>query len=399
MKVVQLNTVCDTGSTGTISASLYRLAESENIESYFAYGRNSAPTHFRAYRIGNKVDFILHVLINFFEGKSGFGSKYVTRKFLSWLDSVRPDVIHIHNLHGFYVNVSLLFSYIKQKQIKVIWTLHDCWSFTGQCAHFDYINCNKWISQCSNCPIYRTEYPYSIFKDNSYKNYLIKKETFCGVTDLTIVTPSKWLANLVKRSYLGEYTTIVIPNGIDLSTFCILDTLNETKFVSDKKIVLGVANVWTERKGLSYFIELANSLDNKYQVVLIGLSKRQCSYIRKSSRGKIMALTRTANRNELVEWCNRSYVYVNTTLEDNFPTTNLEALACGTPVITFATGGSPESITDSCGMVVDKGNLSQLIEAIHNMDSTGITAEKCRQQAENFNQNIQFQKYIDLYME
>lgn len=394
MKVVQINTVCATGSTGKISASLYKLAEANDMTSYFAYGRSSAPKEFTSYKIGNKLDFISHVMANFW-GKNGFASVYVTKKFLLWLDSVHPDIIHIHNLHGFYINVQLLFDYIKKHKIKVIWTLHDCWPFTGQCAHFDYVNCEKWQTQCEHCPIYRTEYPYSLFIDNSSTNYSRKKSIFCSVQDMIIASPSQWLDGLIKQSFLSEYPTVVIPNGIDLSIFRIIPKLKDS---GSSKIVLGVANVWTNRKGLSYFLKLASILDSSYRIVLIGLSKKQQHMIRRKFHNQITALTRTANQQELVDWYNRASVYVNPTLEDNFPTTNLEALACGTPVITFNTGGSPECITDKCGIIVKKGDWAELQKAIISLETnTKITAAECRRQAEKYDQNTQFMKYIDLY--
>lgn len=395
MKVLQLNTVCDTGSTGKISASLYRLAEQNKHTSYFAYGRLNAPEEFMSYKIGNTPDFFSHVLLNFITGRNGFGSTSVTKKFLRWLDNIQPDIIHIHNLHGFYINVELLFDYIRKHQIKVIWTLHDCWPFTGNCAYFDYANCDKWQTQCEHCPIYRTEYPYSLFKDNSYANYLAKKETFSGIPNLTIVSPSQWLDGLVKQSFLNQYSSMVIPNGIDLSVFRIIP---ELKAKASRRIILGVANIWSNRKGLTYFLELASLLDASYHIVLIGLSKKQQHMIQRKYYNQITAFTRTANQQELVDWYNRASVYVNPTLEDNFPTTNLEALACGTPVITFNTGGSPECITDKCGIVVKKGDLTELQKTIINLETnTKITSSECRRQAEKYDQNTQFMKYIDLY--
>lgn len=396
MKIVQINTVYGTGSTGKITAALYSLARTEGFEAYAAYGRGKATSDTHTFKIGNPTDFLAHVLVNFFQGKSGFGSKTVTKRFLRWLDEIRPDVLHLHNLHGFYIHTGLLFDYIKSHNIPVIWTLHDCWPMTGQCAFFDYADCDRWQSSCHDCPIYRTEYPYSLFKDNSRRNYIDKKNIFSGVRDMTIVTPSKWMADIVKRSYLKDYPVKIIHNGVDLSLF---KPVSSSSAPCSRKVILGVANVWEHRKGLKYFLELADVLDAaSYHIVLIGVNRKQQRYIQKKYAGSVTALTRTSNQEELVQWYNRAYVYVNPTLEDNFPTTNLEALACGTPVITFNTGGSPESITDQCGITVEKGNTEQLKKAILSLENRpDITPSSCREQALLFDKETKFREYIELY--
>lgn len=403
MKIVQINTVCGTGSTGKIAVDIYKTSQSEGLECFIAYGRGHAPIEVQGYKIGNPLDFCAHVLVNFCLGKNGFASRTVTQRFLNWLDNIQPDILHLHNLHGFYIHVGMLFKYIKAHNIPVIWTLHDCWPMTGQCAHFDYACCNKWQTACHNCPIYRSNYPYSLFRDNSRQNYLLKRSAFTGVKNMIIVTPSNWLSDIVKKSYLKEYSVAVIPNGINLDLFSPGDTsfpsyTKDLCATSELKIVLGVANVWTQRKGLDFFLQLSEMLDDNYQIVLIGVSKKQQSKIRSKYNGRITAITRTANQEELVSWYQHAYVYVNTTLEDNFPTTNLEALACGTPVITFNTGGSPESITDQCGIVVEKGNIEKIKEAILSLDNhPEITSSNCRKQALNYDRALCFKKYVDIY--
>lgn len=393
MKIVQINTVCGTGSTGKIAVALHNLSVKNGYESYIAYGRGVAPSDIPSYKIGNPLVFIHHVLINFFKGKSGFGSKRVTLQFIDWLDEIQPDIIHIHNLHGFYLNIDILFRYIKKRNISVAWTLHDCWSFTGQCAHFDYVNCNKWQQQCYQCPIYRSNYPYSIFKDNSIQNYIEKKAIFNGVTKMILVTPSIWLSDNVSYSFLNKYPITVIPNGINLDIF----RPYPRKSAIEKQIVLGVANVWTERKGYNFFLELSKKLNTKYQLVLIGVSRKQQKKLKKNYP-QIISITRTQNQLELAQWYSDSYVYLNPTLEDTFPTTNLEALACGTPVITFRTGGSPEAIANGCGFVVEKGNLSALENAIYQLEEVVPScASACRAQAMHYQDYQQFSKYLDIY--
>lgn len=404
MRVIQINTVCGVGSTGKIAVDLYHLASQAGYAPLMAYGRGSAPADIQSFKIGNTLDFGSHVLKNFFMGKSGFGSVVVTRRFLKWMDKMKPNLLHLHNLHGFYIHVEMLFNYIKQHNIPVIWTLHDCWPLTGQCAYFDYANCSKWQTACHHCPIYRSDYPYSLFHDNSRQNYILKKSSFTGVKNMIIVTPSNWLADIVQNSYLKEYPVRVVSNGIDLEIFNpgtsqTFNSMPDTVLVpSSAKIILGVANVWNRRKGLDFFLQLSDLLNASYHIVLIGLSPKQRFEIRRKYGKRITALTRTANQSELAFWYRHAYAYVNPTMEDNFPTTNLEALACGTPVITFNTGGSPECITPKCGIVVEKGNLEKLKEAILSLDRmTEITSFACHQRALKYNKNKCFHEYISIY--
>ena len=220
MRVLQINTVYGSGSVGRICMDLYEICEENGIESYMAYGRGEIRTDINGYKIGNTRDFIEHVLWNFARGESGFHSNMLTRAFLLYLDELNPDVIHLHNIHGFYINTEILFDYIKKHNKKVIWTLHDCWPFTGHCAYFDYIACDKWKTGCKNCLIHASSYPYAILCDSTERIYPRKMAAYQGVKHLTIVTPSNWLAGLVKQSFLKEYPVKVIPNGIDLGKFC-----------------------------------------------------------------------------------------------------------------------------------------------------------------------------------
>ena len=397
-----INTVCNSGSTGRISAEIASLAQQRGHNVCFAYGRGSHPDDIQGYKIGNRIDFICHVLLNFVFGKSGFGSRIVTKRFLNWLKKNQPDIINIHNLHGFYIHVGMFFDYIKANDIPVVWTLHDCWSFTGQCAHFDYVGCDKWKRGCYKCPIFRTEYPYSLFCDNSEKNYIDKRRVFTGVKNLIIVTPSEWLSNLVKDSFLKEYEVKIINNGIDLNKFRIIrddksliSELREQNNISEqKKVVLGVANVWTERKGLNSFYQLANILPEEYIIVLVGISTRIAKTIKNKYRGKIIGIKHTESIDELVCWYNLADVFVNPTLEDNFPTTNIEALACGTPVVTYKTGGSPESIDDNCGIVVDRADVVELRNAVIFAGSRKIHRDICRNRAEIYSKTDRLMQYV-----
>ncbi|MBE5881082.1 MAG: glycosyltransferase [Lachnospiraceae bacterium] len=412
MKIVQVNTVVGLGSVGRICVDLYDTLQKAGHEPYVATGRGKLDKRFQGYEIGNKWDFGCHVMKNFFQGKSGFGSAKVTEEFIAWLEQIKPNIIHLHNIHGFYLQTELLFDYLKKADIPVIWTLHDCWPFTGHCAYFDYIGCEKWcLGGCYDCKVHAKVYPYALFKDNTEKNYAAKKAAYTGVKNLTIVTPSRWLAELVKKSFLKEYPVEVIPNGINLGVFCPDDKKVESTTgaenaepVREKEktyTVLGVANRWEERKGLIYFEKLAETLPENYRIKLVGVDRRQAKKLRrKYKNGKIIPICRTANVGELVQLYREADVYVNATLEDNFPTTNLEALACGTPVITFSTGGSAESLSQACGVVVPKGDIQALIENVRMVcEKKPFTLQACRARALAFDRNARYKDYISLYRE
>lgn len=405
MRILQINTVCNTGSVGRIVVDLYQVSQKEGHAPYVAYGRGNAPAGVTGYKIGSKADFYRHVLKNFFRGESGFGSVEKTEHFLQWVDQIKPDLIHLHNLHGFYLNVELLFAFLKERKIPVVWTLHDNWPFTGHCAYFDYAGCEKWKTGCENCPIHRSAYPYAIFKDNSREAYERKRQSFTGVENLTIVTPSSWLKELVSESFLKDYPVKVIPNGIDLDKFCIMQQIER------KKVVLGVANIWEPRKGLAFFEKLAGRLPEGYCIKLVGVSRAQKKkLLKKFPNGELLPITRTDSIDELAALYNEAVVYVNATLEDNFPTTNLEALACGTPVVTFKTGGSPEALNPSCGKIVKKGDFDKLLSAVWEVISvvekqkekdggTGyLFSEKaCRARACTFQKEERYGEYLKLY--
>lgn len=361
MKVLMINSVCGIRSTGRICTDLAQELEKQGHKVKIAYGRENVPKEFQKYaiRIGNDIDIKIHGLKARLFDQSGFGSKRATKKFIKWVKEYNPDIIHLHNLHGYYINIKVLFDYLKKSNKKVIWTLHDCWSFTGHCAYFDYVGCNKWKKECRSCP-QRKEYPKS-FIDFSNRNWKKKKKIFSGVKNLTIITPSNWLANIVKESFLSNYSVKVIHNGIDTNIFKPTKSDITKKYgIEDKKVVLGVAAVWDRRKGLKYMLELASQLDDSYKVVIIGVTEKQRNHLPKN----IIGISSTNNIKELVEWYSSAEVYVNTTLEDNYPTTNLEAIACGTPVITFDTGGSPESAT-YFGYVIRRNNVKLILKAIH----------------------------------
>lgn len=392
MKVLQINSVCGRGSTGRIAADLADLLAAQGHECRIAYGRDTAPERYQdiAVKIGSEWDNRLHGVETRLFDAHGFGSKRATARFLDWVKAYDPDLIHLHNIHGYYLQVELLFDYLKQAGKPVIWTLHDCWAFTGHCAYFTAAGCEQWKSGCSgSCP-QTGEYPRCAGWSRSRENFLRKQAAFTGVPNLTIVTPSQWLAGLVRQSCLREYPVQVIPNGIDLTIFRPMDGDFRAKHgLVGKQVLLGVANVWDARKGLQDFIKLSALLTADQQIVLVGLTNEQIQTLPPN----ILGIARTSSVQELAEIYSAADVFLNPTHEDNFPTTNLEALACGTPVITYRTGGSPEAIDATCGLTVDCAPKA-LLEAINRLD---VKKEDCLKRAGLYDKTQRFMEYVSLY--
>ena len=341
MKVLMINSVCGIGSTGRICTDIADELTENGHECKIAFGRKAAPERYQkyAYRITSDGGVKINALKARLFDNEGFNAARATKKLISFIEEYNPDVIHLHNLHGYYLNVEVLFDYLKKADKKVVWTLHDCWAFTGHCAYFDYPECGKWRENCGNCGRLN-DYPKAII-DRSERNLAKKKEIFGGVKNLTVVTPSKWLAELVKQSFLGEYLIEVINNGIDTAVFRPTESnFKEKNGLSGKKIILGVANIWDARKGFGDFISLSKKISDDYRIVLVGLDEKQLGMLPEN----ILGITRTSSAKELAEIYTAADVLFNPTYEDNYPTVNLEAQACGTPVVTYDTGGSGESV-------------------------------------------------------
>lgn len=394
MKVLIINSVCGIRSTGKIVVDLYNSIEERGDICCIAYGREKCPENIKTIKIGTNLNSYIHLIKTRIFDKHGFGSKKATKEFIKKIEEYNPDIIHLHNLHGYYINIEILFEYLRKSNKKVIWTLHDCWAFTGHCASFDYIGCKKWEKGCDNC-CQVSEYPVSNIKDNSKLNYSKKKEIFTSLKNMTIVTPSKWLANLVKQSFLKKYDVKIINNGIDLEVF--KPTKNEIRKqykIENKFIILGVASIFNDRKGLEYFIRLSKMLDDRFQIILIGVPKK----IVNTLPNNIICINRINNINKLKEFYTAADVFFNPTMEEVFGMTNIEALACGTPVITFNTGGSPECIVnEKCGYVVNKGDINQVYKNILKLKSKKIKDEDIINCANNFNKQEKYREYIRLY--
>lgn len=397
MKVLQINSVCGIGSTGRIATDIHSLLIKNGYESYVAYGRDKNRYSEEAIKIGNKLSIYTHVAKTRLFDKHGFGSKLATKNFINRIKMINPDIIHLHNLHGYYINIEILFEFLRERKKPIVWTLHDCWSFTGHCTYFEYSGCKKWKTQCQQC-VAKKNYPKCIIMDNSFNNYYRKMRTFADLNDITLVTPSRWLANLVNESYLKSYPLKIINNGVNLDTFKPVNSKFRDKYgIHNKFIILGVANVWDQRKGLSYFLELADKLGEDEIIVLVGLKGKQLKHIHE----KIIVIKRTYNLEELVDIYSGSNVYVNPTLEDNFPTTNIEALACGIPVVTFDTGGAAESVKGNTGVVLKEKNTSEIyhsIKLIKKMSNDNYL-DNCRKRAKDYyNKMDKYEEYMNLYL-
>lgn len=419
MKYLFINAVAGNTSTGRIAAEQCRELQKEGHECVLAYGRWKVNCDdVKTVKIGNKLDYEIHGILTRLVDINGFASKRATRKFLKWAEEYNPDVVWLHNIHGYYINVEMLFNWIKSRpNMQVKWTLHDCWTLTGHCTHFMVAKCMQWKRSCTKCTQLR-EYPACYGISNVRKNHERKKKAFTGVNKMKIITPSNWLAELVRQSYLGEYPVEVSYNQIDTNVFKKTNSNFRKDFnLENEIIILGVANVWNERKGLYDFYNLARMLDEKYAIVLVGVSEKQINqfteimtntYLSKVEKEKYTVYTKaekdkkesinntlkiakpieskvipqdvnklyeaitgctytgnitndlkcskfvcvqhTNSIQQLVEIYSAADIFANPTYEDSYPTVNLEALACGTPVITYDTGGSRETIINGTSL-------------------------------------------------
>ena len=363
MKYLFINSVAGIGSTGRIAAEKCRELMAQGHECLLAYGRQKANCDgISTIQIGVPMDYRIHGVMTRIFDNHGFGSKAATRRFLEKVREYDPDVIWLHNIHGYYIHIGLLFDYIKKADKKVIWTLHDCWSFTGHCAHFDLIGCDRWKTGCHDCP-QKGEYPASKVFDSSRTNYEKKKALFTGVKDLTIITPSRWLAGLVKQSYLTEYPVEVVYNTINKDIFKPTAGGFRQKYgLTEKKILLGVAGVWTDKKGWKDFIQIARKLDDSFQIVLVGVTGEQAQGLPKN----ILPIEKTNNQKELAEIYTAADLFVNPTYEDTYPTVNLEARACGTRILCYDTCGCAETLGPE-DILIPRGNTALLLDAIEKM--------------------------------
>ena len=389
MRILQINAV-SYGSTGRI---MFQLADAVRAGD----GQTLCTAGF-TWKRAKRSDFVMtggilgktmHTYLARVTGRIGCFSSHATRRLLRQIEKFQPDVIHLHNLHGWFLNLPMLFGYLKKHSIPVVWTLHDCWSFTGHCPHFDGIGCEKYRTGCHDCTLYRL-YPGTYF-DHSKAMYAKKRRWFNGVENLTLVTPSRWLAGKLEGSFLKEYPVQVIHNGIDRSVFRPCEKAEKS---SEKYTVLGVSYGWDHKKGLDVFLELAKRLGPEYRIVLVGTDEAVEAKLPPS----ITPIRRTQNQQELAQLYSGADVFVNPTREDTFPTVNMEALACGTGIVTFATGGSPESPDERCGIVVPKGDVDAMEAAIRRVcQDKPFSKQDCLKRAELFDGQRCIEEYLELY--
>lgn len=399
MKVLLLNSMCGKGSTGRIVEGIAQVLQERGHEVRIAYslGESDNPI---AFHFGSEWDHKFHRLMSHAFDMQGLWSKKSTNDLIDFIKEYQPDIVNLHNIHGNFLNYPGLFNFLAESKIQTVWTLHDCWSFTGHCPHFEFIGCEKWKTRCHDCKQLYV-YPKSEWWDGSKRNYALKKKYFTLAPEhLHIVTVSHWLENLAKQSLLKDSKVLTINNGIDLQKFKIIGDTNHVREkygIDARKIVLAVASPWSERKGLHDLHKLYKYLDAKsLQLVIVGLSPQQIHDLPKG----IIGIPRTDGIEELASLYSMADVFVNPTYEDSFPTVNLEALACGTPVVTYKSGGSPDAVSDETGVVVPQGDIRAVSEAIFQVLNTSgkFSKEQCRERAvEKFETHDSFSAYVDLF--
>lgn len=390
MKVLQINSVCGVGSTGKICVDIAKILKEKGHDCVIAYGRGEATGWDKTYKITSSFGNKLHYLKSRIFDRHGLGSSFETKKFIKYIKKYNPDVIHLHNIHGYYLNYKILFTYLQNYQGKVVWTMHDMWTMTGHCA-YSY-ECEKWYNGCHHCSKLK-DYPNALF-DNSKKNYVLKKKMFTSIKNLTIVTVSEWLKDEFKKSYFKNSHIDVVHNGIDISLFKPYESdFREKNNLIGKKVLLAVADRWTERKGFSDFLKLAEMLDENTKLVMVGLTEEQ----KNTLPANIIGITRTENQKQLAELYSTADLFVNLTYSDTFGLVNIESLACGTPVLTYKTGGSPETISEEVGYVVEQGDINKVYKIIKSFNKTKNIKNLCIQHATKFDKKLKFEEYIQIY--
>lgn len=397
MRVLIINSVCGKGSTGRICTGIADMLKAHGHEAYIAYGLGHSSYKGSFCISEGKIDYYIHNILSRLTDSEGLHSTKSTKRLLQKIETLKPDIVHLHTLHGHYLNYKLLLKYLRSKDIPVVMTLHDCWAFTGHCAHFMMSGCDKWKYGCQKCS-FLNEYPQSWLIDNTRNNYYLKKKLLIDFGEkLYIVPVSYWLEGLVKQSFLKDIKIETIHNGIDLNVF--KPTYNNQLFseytISGKKIVLGVASPWSAYKGFKDFVKMRSLLPEKYVIIMVGVSSEQMKEIPNG----IIGIERTDSPQKLAELYTLANVFVNTTYCDNYPTVNLEAIACGTPVITYRTGGSPESIDIHTGDVIEQGDMNGLVESVIRISNNSQTYKAaCTDKAMKLFDNKKcFEKYLTIY--
>lgn len=413
-KLLQINPVLRTStSTGRIMKEIGELAMANGWESYVAYskGRDGLPGSTSIpVPVGNKASVAWHGLQTRILDRHGLGSVLATKRFIEDIRRIGPDIIHIHNIHGYFLNYRILFDFLSHSGIQVIWTVHDCWLYTGHCYHYMYAGCDRWKTGCGHCP-QRGKFPRSLFADRSARNFRDKRDAFCSMPEdrLTIVPVSDWMRSEMSESFLKDYRFQVIHNGIDTDVFspqpALESEVRRCYGLGDRHVILGIASIWSEEKGLNDFVEMAARLDSDEVIVLVGMDRKQLDdvlsrYGRTVLGDRMVAVKRTADVHQLAGLYSTADVLVNPTWQDNYPTVNLEAISCGTPVVTYRTGGSIEAVAGDTGFVVEQGDIEGLVDAVRRVETLGKAhfMDACRSRAvKEFRKEDRYAEYIELY--
>jgi glycosyltransferase involved in cell wall biosynthesis len=398
-KVLQINSCVALYSTGQLVENIGKVALSNGWLSYIAYGRAAKTSKSQIIRIGKNFDVYFHAIKSKIFDAHGLGSKRATKALIAKIKKIKPDIIQLHNIHGYYLNYEIFFNFLNEANIPIVWSLHDCWAFTGHCSHFALIECNKWETECNNCPL-TSSYPSSII-DKSTNNYILKKKLFTSNKNITIVSASEWLGGMIRKSYLSKYPLRIIPNGIDLEIFYprknTIDVI-KTYGLEKKFVIMGVASSWGAAKGLYDYYKLNDLLTDEYVIVLVGLTKKHCQNLPKG----IIGISLTHSIDELAQLYSAADVITSLSYLEAFGLTPIEGFACGTPAIVYNATSTPELINPKIGLIVEPGNVTQVFEAIKTIRGNGknFYSKNCRKQAEIFyNKNDRFGDYLNLYEE
>ncbi len=399
--LLQINSAKTIGSTGKIVEQIGLIARNEGWKCYVASSaRYSSPSKLHEIKIGGIFSEKIHALLSHIFDAHGLGSYFETKKFINKIKKINPDIIHLHNIHGYYINYKILFKYLTTIKIPIVWTFHDCWPMTGHCVHYTAVNCYKWQTECKKCPrLYG--YPKSYVFDNSRRNFRLKKRLFSSVENLTIVTVSKWLSLVVKQSYMSKYPIHIIPNGIDINSFYprkyAVNKIRNKYELGDKFVILGVATGWSQDNGFYDFLELRKMLDYEYIIVLVGVTKAQKDSLPKG----IVGINRIDNVTELAEIYSTADIFVNGSYEETFGLVTAEAISCGTPVIVYDSTACPDIVTPETGFVIpirDIATMSKTIIAYAtNADRDTYSFNCCRYAELNLDKEARYAEYINIY--
>lgn len=394
-KLVQINTVCN-GSTGNIMGAIQKEAMAQGFETVSLYGRRKGYRDMPCEKFGNGISFWIHVIVNTLFDMQGWASAYHTKRMVRRLREINPDVIHLHNLHGYYLNLPVLFRYLNEEYSgKIFWTFHDCWPVTGHCPYFVLAKCEKWKNGCYQCAN-KSQYPISYGLDRSKENYKWKKTTFTKLRDLTIICPSDWVKQTVKQSFLKDKSAVVVSNGIDRNIFyprTETTALEKYGIPDDKKIILGVASIWEPRKGLDDFLTLAKKLEDDYRIVLVGLSKKQKEML----PANIIGILRTENREELAQIYTRADIFINPSWEETFSLVTVEAMACGTPVIAMRSSAVQELVKEENGVLLDNNSVEDYMRAIRYLENCKLEREVVQNTVKNYTVDNMTKRIVELY--